>query len=228
MKLITALLLIWMSVAMAQTIYFEDDFNDGNADGWLEASGAFYEVNSYFRYEFTVDPGSTSQAISCNSDSSGGMSVSNYSILTELCAHSPTHGLGPLVRYNFIESYGYVAYIRVYQNEVKIYRKDTSGFVELALASMNLEYDTFYWVRFTCSDTFFGVKVWTGVPGDEPDEWIVTASDSNYPDPGYFGLGAWNLSGTGGLSAEFDDVTVSQPDSLAFEQSTWAIIKSTF
>lgn len=228
MKVLTLLLVMSITVALGQAVYFQDDFNDGNADGWFEqVTGAYYEVVDY-KYQFTADSGSFTRALSFNSDNTGGMSVADYSILSEMCAHSPTHAMGSAVRANYSQETGYVAYLRVYQNEVVIYRMDSSGNEELAQEPITLDYDQFYWVRFTCIDSLFRLKIWTGVPADEPEDWLISVEDGTYTDPGYFCIGSWNLSSNSGLDAEFDNVTVSEPVPLALTQLTWAMIKSVF
>jgi len=63
MKLIFALLIIAVPALQAQAILFEDDFSDGNADGWTEWDpDGTYEVNADLRYQLSypgtgdVDP----------------------------------------------------------------------------------------------------------------------------------------------------------------------------
>lgn len=225
----SALFVVAFTAALisAETVYFTDDFNDGNADGWTELpTGAQYEVNQDNRYQFTAGAG-VDQAVSYNSDEPSGMSVSDYSVLSEVCAHSPTHGVSLNVRCNSASDEGYALYIRIYQDQAAIYRLSSAGNVQLVQASIDLEYDQFYWARFTCVGDSLHGKIWQGELSAEPDSWLLTTTDSFYSNPGYFALLAANIGSQTGIDGEFDNVTVSEPVPLFFRASTWAMIKAT-
>ena len=73
--IIVIISLIVISTSSFSAVLLSDDFNDGNADGWLEAfSGASYTVEVH-----THTAPDTVWGASLNSDLTGAMSVSDYS-----------------------------------------------------------------------------------------------------------------------------------------------------
>lgn len=226
MKLAIALAVTVSALLSAQTIYFSDDFNDGNADGWTElATGAQYEVNGDNRYQITAGSG-IGDGSSYNADQPDGMSFSDYSVCAEFSVHPPTHGASFFVRYDKSLETGYSIYFRVYGDQIRIYRHDPN-FTQLAQVPFTFEYDQFYWARFNCAgDSLLG-RVWQGELADEPSAWLITTSDNTYTNSGYFMLSAINLSTQDGIDGEFDNVVVSEPMPNAFQATTWAAIKAT-
>lgn len=226
MKLAIALTLTISVLMSAELIYFSDDFNDGNADGWTElATGAQYEVNGDLRYQITAGAG-VGDASTYNADGPDGMSVSDYSICAEFCVHSPTHGASFFARYDKSSETGYSIYFRVHADQIRIYRHDPS-FTELVQVDFPFEYDQLYWARFNCNGDSLMGKVWQGELADEPSSWLIAASDSTYTYSGYFMLSAINLTAQNGIDGEFDNVVVSEPVPQIVQATTWADIKIT-
>lgn len=211
-------------------ILFEDDFDDGDADGWIEfIPEATYEVNELFRYEMSFEGSENIDAVSANSDIPGQMSVPDYSVLVDVLAHDPCDEIAACVRLVIggTSSTSYLAMLRFDIGEVSIKRYDGTGFwVDLAQTSFFLDYEQLYWLRFECVGDSLLAKVWQGASGDEPDEWLLTVSDGTYAEPGYFALlaAAW---GGGSYDGEFDNVCVSTP-TLSLISTTWSAIKAYF
>lgn len=223
---LTFIVLIAFVSLNAETILFEDDFNDGNADGWMElVTGAQYMVQDSM-YHFTAGAG-VDHAASFNSDDPAGMTVMDYSVYAEFTLHSPTHGALVYLRTDFDDETGYFLYLRTYQDQIRICRHDEVGWVDLEEVPFAFENDQFYWVRFCCEQDDLMGKVWQGTMGDEPASWNITASDSVYSDPCFFGLGGVNISAQTGIDVEFDNVMVTD-DPVLLEPYTWASIKSAY
>jgi len=231
MKLIFALLIIAVPALQAQAILFEDDFSDGNADGWTEWDpDGTYEVNADLRYQLSYPGTGDVDPIAVRGDVDDiYMSTNNYSVRVKVIAHSPTEYVGVALRFTD-EFRGYVAYLRYLNDDVCICRHDsmqTPAFLGFADTCV-LDYDEEYWLRFKCENDLFLVKVWEGQSYEEPDEWLLIGSDPIYADGGCMGLAAVN-SGEGACDVEFDNVqVVGYPPSSALEQSTWAGIKAAF
>jgi len=210
-------------------ILFEDDFDDGNADGWIElVAGPVYEVNGLLRYEMSFSSPENVDAVAANSDIPGQMSVPDYSILVEILAHDPCDEIAACTRVTVggPASTGYLAMLRFDIGEVSIKRFDGSGWINLAQTSFSLDFEELYWLRFECVGDSLLAKVWQGTSGDEPAEWLLTISDGTYAEPGYFALlaAAW---GGGSYDGEFDNVCVSTP-TLSLISTTWSAIKAYF
>lgn len=228
MRTLIPVTLLTAALCMAQTL-FEDDFDDGDAEGWLEVvSGPVYEVNEDLRYEMSYSGSENLDAVSVSSDFFPlQMSTPDYSVLVEVLAHDPCDEMAVCARANVSgsEPTGYLAMLRFDINQVLLLRYDgTYEWIILDTASFQLGYEELYWVRFQCDGDSFTGKVWQGTVGDEPDEWLVMASDQTYPDPGYFGLLAAAF-GTGDYDGEFDNVCVTTPV-ISLVPSTWAVIKA--
>jgi len=211
-------------------ILFEDDFDDGNADGWIEiVPEATYEVNGLFRYEMSFEGAENIDAVSANSDIPGQMSLPDYSVLVEVLAHDPCDEIAACVRLVIggTSSTGYLAMLRFDIGEVSIKRYDGGmTWINLAQTSFSLDYEQLYWLRFECVGDSLLTKVWQDTPGDEPGEWLLAVSDGTYSEPGYFALLAAAYGG-GAYDGEFDNVCVTDP-TLSMTIRTWSAIKAYF
>lgn len=229
MKFLLTLLIITVPVLQAQTILFEDDFSDGDADGWTEWNpDGTYEVNTDLRYQLSYPGTEDVDPIAARGDVGGTyMSTSNYSVRAKIIAHDPSDYSAIGVRMVGLLQ-GYVAFLRYDYNDVAILRHE-SEFVYSFLGTMpcgELNFDEPYWLRFKCDNQYLMVKVWEGTSFQEPDEWLLIVSDTYFSNYGCMILGAVHHD-EGACDVEFDNVQViGYPDAL--EQSTWAGIKAAF
>ena len=83
------------------------------------------------------------------------------------------------------------------------------------------------WMRLEVSGTSLGGKVWTGTPGDEPDEWLLEAEDDTQTAPGSVALFVTGPYASGRVTwtCGFDDVSVTDEISLPMTHGTWAALK---
>lgn len=226
MKLTLTLLLLSF-MPLFGDILFEDDFQDGNADGWIElVPEATYSVNEFFRYEMSFEGTENIDAVSANSDVPEKMSVPDYSVLVEVLAHNPCDEMCICVRVQTSGSTGtgYVAMLRFDIGEISIKRFEGLGWINLSQLDISLSFEQPYWLRFECVGDSLRTKVWLGTPESEPDEWLLAVADSTFSEPGYFALlaAAW---GGGSYNGEFDCVCVTTP-SLSLNNRTWGGIKT--
>ncbi len=230
---ILALILIVTSLCLSQTIYFQDDFNDGNADGWYEfLSDANYEVNDSLRYEISYTGAADTFGLAVRGDNGTVMSVPDYSVRVEVIASFPTQAAGVDLRFSMADSTGYACYLNWQNNTCSIGRYD-DFFTWIALETQSvpggLIYGTPYWMRFECEIHDLRVKVWEGGTGDEPDDWFMDYTDYQFNDNGCMGLDVCGGPPYMDFDVEFDNVTVSEPyGAIYLEQSTWGSIKATF
>jgi len=219
--LLTALL---FSISFADVL-FNDDFNDGNDDGWTHIGAASYEVIDceYFIYS----QGDRGQGKSTNGDVSGMMSTSDYSVLCSVVMESGS-GCGLLLRYEGLDQWYYRMVLNPYSARILLERKKDSGpTMVLDQHDKSLYFGTRYWIRLQAEEDFIRGKIWSGSVADEPDVWHLEAEDSIQQNPGSFGLfaGGWGKSSVS-WSFIFDDVVVSTPLEQHLSQLTWASIKS--
>jgi len=227
MKILAIVLLVLSTVLFSQDILFEDDFNDGNADGWIiiQPEGT-YVVNDSLRYDLSYYGSNVVSPSVARGDSAIiYMSVQNYSILVECIPHLPSVALGVGVRFS-LGDYGYVCWIWPSYNDIDIWRHDGSGsWISLGSETFSFNWDEAYWIRFECDGGTLRARAWQH-PNPEPTEWDITVSDSTYT------MGCIALVASGGGSGgpawgEFDNVVVtSLPNAL--EHSTWSQIKAMF
>ena len=230
MKILFIVLVVLVPLLTAQTVLFSDDFNDGNADGWfiLMPEGTYF-VNDSLRYQISYTGVEDVDPCVVRGDSAGlYMTTSNYSVLLEGVGHSPSDYIGVFVR-GTVSHTGYTFSLRYNYNDVCFLRHDGVGqYTFLALQSYTVAHDEFYWIRFECDEDNLRAKVWQGTAGDEPAQWLITTIDDTYSNCGFMGFMTGRFSSTPGDSdAELDNVVVTDLPS-AFEQSTWAEIKSIF
>ncbi len=209
-------------------VLVEDDFNDGNADGWLEMpTGATYEVvdGRYHFYQASTD---TVYAGSVTGDQYGSMSVSDYSVLSEV--EIATGLMGGLVsRFDIFTGSGYMLSLLTESGGVlAINRVDEGTPTVLGYTLTEVSLGQEYWVRFEVSGSLLGAKVWTGEVSDEPETWMLTVEDGTYADPGSAGLFGYDDSGSRATEMDvwFDDFLVEDELTLDLPASTWGGIKA--
>ena len=155
------------------------------------------------------------------------MTTNNYSVLLEGIGHDPSDYICVFIRGTFMHT-GYVLYLRFDDDEVNILRHDGEGqWTFIATAYLPCSLEEFYWMRFECEGDNLRGKVWQGTPGDEPADWLITATDGTHSNYGFMGFMTGRYSAAGSSDAELDNVVVTSLP-LALEQSTWAGIKSIF
>lgn len=208
-------------------ILFSDDFEDGNPDGWTPlATGASYFVSGGW-YHMLHSEAENCTAGSYNGDQGGVMSVANYSFLTEIY---PREGqAGPIVRYDSSAGAGYWFVLNPEADAVALVIMSQSGSPDvLATEFISLSYLDYYWMRIEVSGSLLGGKVWQGNPGDEPEEWLITASDASITSPGSICLYAFDMEagGTATVHNDYDNIEVSDQVTLHLEGVTWAGIKA--
>jgi hypothetical protein len=218
-------LLLISTIALAD-ILFEDDFNDSNADGWLEIEpDATYEANADLRYEFSFDGPENVDAVSANYDGPGYMTVPDYSVRAEAIAHDPCDEIAIILR-GSVDTTGYFDMLRFDIGEASIRRFSAGpGWIVIASTSLNLVFEQPYWIRFECLGNILYMKAWQGTIEDEPDEWLLSVEDETHSDPGFFAImaAAW---GGGSYDGEFDNICVTTP-TQDFDHLTWGFIKTT-
>lgn len=228
---ILIILMALAPLAFAQDVLFEDNFDDGNADGWFEmATGATYEVNSDYRYELSYAGPDSDIAFSHRGDLGETMSEENYSVLMEIIGHYPTTITAISVRYMQGTGSAYTLYINYQYDTFYIYKYYTfiSGSIIGSSVSFSsgFNYLTPYWVRFECVGSYLRAKIWTGPVSPEPTEWMIVRVDGTFWNTGCMAIESANLYG-GDNCMEFDNVVVTSfPVSL--ESSTWGAIKNSF
>jgi hypothetical protein len=212
-------------------ILFDDDFDDGDADGWYEVdTGCSYTVNGDFRYEFAYEEGSDDDfCLAYRGDLGQVMSTRDYSVMVETIAHSPTNRIGIGVRFNPGTYTSYTAYLNHTTGTYYIIRYDSFNDYEVLSPSMSypggFDHGTSYWVRFQCHADTFKVKIWEGGPSQEPENWMMTRTDDTYYVYGAAYVEAFS-NPADDFNAEFDNVEVTWE--VGLEPETWAGIKASF
>ncbi len=224
-----ALSLLLLAPAGGAETLFTDDFNDGNANGWFAMpTGASYTVENYwYRFEATSSSDST-VAVSVNGDDGWSMSVPDYSVRVR--CWSDNGNMGIFIRFNWIYQRGYLCLASPGEDKAAIMRiDDATGAVILDEVPVTLHNDREYWLRFEVYEDIFGMKVWEGGTGDEPDEWTVTVTDDTYAENGCFGLYGHDDPGSPSHTyVRFDDVTVTDDNSVGLDGGSWGSIKASF
>ncbi len=211
-------------------LLFEDNFDDGNADGWCEEcypSGASFWVES--GWYCLSDSGSGMKfAISTNGDDTTStphqMSVADYVVRCKVTALAPTEHLGVLVRFVLpaADLYGYSLVFNYPSNFVAISKWISGTEIFLVDTFFQLEHEEEYWVRFDCIGDLLLGKVWSGTLADEPAEFLFQVNDSQYTDPGAFGVGGHCF--VQDFEVAFDSVFV-EAIPASFESCTWGGVK---
>lgn len=224
--------LIVISAASFSTVLVDDDFNDGNADGWFEIpTGASYTVDAG-RYCFTHTAPDTVWADSWISDLVGGMSISDYSCRVNFIANEgDMFGITGRGNIALIQGYGLFVIIDGTVNYLGIVKIEGVGQGQLlAVKTVSFSYGQEYWLRFEMNGNLIGGKYWTGNAGDEPVVWDLTVTDNSYQDPGVFALFGYdcNTGSSASMDVSFDDVEITDETTLDLQNSSWASIKSLF
>ena len=229
MKTLAIVLLALSTVLFSQDVLFEDDFNDGDAVGWIitQPQGN-YIVNEYLRYDISYDGTSQVSPFLARGDSACVfMTVQDYSALAECIPHQPSITVGVAVRFS-LGDYGYICWIWPDDDDVDIWRHDGVGsWTIIKTANYPIDWDEPYWVRFECEGSTLRAKVWQD-PDPEPVDWLLKVSDNTYINNGCIGLVATNWNGIGPAWGEFDNVVVTTIEPGALDQSTWGLIKAAF
>ncbi len=217
MKLVLTLLCI---SAVSGGILFQDDFNDGNADGWHEISMINYDVieGMYRMYGGYAE----NHGISFNGDDSGFMSTPDYSAV---CRIVPETGVFFGMMCRFIEDSDYkIMLVLSYQHQaLRLYRWGSTGLNILDQTAFSVQMNHQYRIRYEVTGDIFRGKAWTGEPWEEPDLWMVSCTDtlSSAGSVALFCAGLTDVS----LSCLFDDVIISDTVS-SLTPHTWSDIKS--
>lgn len=228
----------WLLVVLVWTCgaatLFEDDFDDGNADGWTEYSNypdsaSYYVENGWYHLKNTNTGGFSS---SYNGDVEGysphQMSDPDYAFVCRTVAFPGVDHLGFAVRFQSPLSgqNGYVMWLRYMQNDVVIWRHLGGVTEQIAWGGYNLDYEEEYWIRFEVFGDLLRGKVWQGEMSDEPDEFLVSGSDGTFSEPGSIGM-VCHSYGTGLKHAAFDLVIVTD-SAYDLASFTWGGIKGSF
>ena len=228
MKNLTIVLLVLSTVLFSQTILFEDDFNDGDAIGWMIVQPeGYYYVNDSLRYDISYDGSNqVSPAVARGDSASLFMTVQDYSVLVECIPHQPSIALGIGLRFS-LGDFAYVCWIWPDFDDIDIWRHDGVGsYLVLGSVPYSFDWDESYWVRFECEGGTLRAKAWED-PDPEPSEWALTVFDYTYINNGCVGLTASAGSSGGPAWGEFDNVVVTTITS-ALDQTTWSQIKAAF
>lgn len=230
MKVFTIALLILPAVLFAEEILFQDDFSDGNADGWMPLFGeGSYFVNDSLRYDISYSgPNHVTPAVVRGDSANIYMTVNDYSVLLEAVGYDPSDFIGIYIRGNLGHE-GYGLWLRYGFNDVSIFRHDgPSNYTPIGSVGFPLAYGEFYWLRLQAEGGLLNCKIWQGDVGDEPTDWLLTVFDYTYDNYGFTGFVTGRYSSSSGDSyAEFDNIVVTTVIPEALEQTTWARIKAT-
>ncbi|OPX28665.1 MAG: hypothetical protein B1H09_07500 [Gemmatimonadaceae bacterium 4484_173] len=209
---------------LTAAVFFQDDFNDGNADGWYTVGPSNYQVQNGW-YNFSGG-GAVNDATSYRGDAGEQMSTADYSMLTDVIVDVGIFG-GMMVRYSEDGLYNMMLVLSVPHQALRLYRWHWSSIELLDSYSFSVQTGTAYTARFQCSGNSFTGKAW--LQGEaEPENWFVSATDTLTRS----GSAALFCAGTSKqftdvyMSCFFDNVTVETPEPWALSQTTWAGIKN--
>lgn len=231
MKVLIASLIIFSGILANADTLFEDNFSDGNADGW-SAWTSGYGANAQYNvidqeYVLSNSGSGWIPAAAHNGDQGGIMSTADYSIVAQITPVSCFRA-GILAR-GYIPTFtGYLLVIIPSQNTFGISKLTSSGPVSIASISMPLSFNETYWVRFELEGTSISGKIWQGAVEDEPSEWQLNCTNSLYSEPGRMGAFCCNF-GTDEkalLTVKYDNIFVFGAGS-SLDQITWASVKHT-
>lgn len=224
MKHLWVVLLVSACTILAQATYLWEDFNDGDADGWVEWPDylvASYEVTDSLTYHMHYI-GSDSEWALAYWDVQ--MPSSDYTMLMDFVAYSPTSHVGIDGRLD-LEGPAYVAYAHYY-SDILVIGKYNNGWTTLDAYSFNFAWGTHYRMKFRVESNVLYAKAWE-MGSAEPVNWQVAATDNDLAGPGYIGLECGH-NPSGSFSAEFDNILVAEYIPTALQQTTWGMIKAAF
>lgn len=208
------------------SIFFQDDFNDGNADGWFTVGPSEYSVEGG-RYHFSGG-GAVNDATSYRGDLGEEMSTSDYSMVSDVEIDVGSLG-GMMVRYREDGEYNLLLVLSLPGQSLNLYRWYWSSIELIDSYSFPVQTGSTYRVRFQCSGDMFAGRAW--YPEEpEPEEWFVSTSDT-LSEPGsaaLFAAGVFKDSSRVYLSCFFDNAVVETPEPWHLESDTWAGLKLLF
>lgn len=219
-NIISALFLTLLSV------FFQDDFNDGNDDGWYTVGPSVFAVEDG-RYHFSGG-GAINDATSYRGDLGEVMSVTDYSMIADVEIDVGTFG-GMMVRYRENGAYNLLLVLSLPGQSLNLYRWYFSSIELIDSHPMTVSPDTPLRVRFQCSGNQFAGRAWT-MGEAEPEEWFVTAADT-LSEPGsaaLFSAGVYKGDSRVYMSCYFDNALVEDPEPWSLRSNTWGILKTLF
>ncbi len=221
MTSIAVTILILMS-----SILFQDDFNDGNADGWFTVGPSTYTVLNQ-RYNFNGG-GAVNDATSYRGDTGEFMSTSDYSMTTDVEIDVGIFG-GLMVRYSEDGLYNLMLVLSIPHQALRLYRWHWSSIELLDSYAFPVQTGATYTVRMQCSGNTFAGRAWIQTES-EPENWFVSATDtvSRSGSAALFTAGLSKNPTDVSMSCFFDNVVVESPEPWALTQTTWAGIKTLF
>jgi len=229
----TVWLFVVLTGACGAVTLFEDDFDDGNADGWTEYStnpdsASYYVEGGWYHMELSTVGQVSAYNGNVEGTSPHQMSVSNYSFVCKAVAISGIDHMGFTVRMQppISEENGYVMWLRYTSNDVVLFLHTGGITQELDRGDLLLESGAEYWIRVEIFDDLIRGKVWQGDLADEPEAFLVSANDGSFTEPGSIGMlcHSYNIATKHGA---FDNVMVTD---TAYDLApfTWGGIKGSF
>ena len=205
------------------SILFQDDFNDGNADGWVTVGPSTYAVLNQ-RYNFSGG-GAVNDATSYRGDTGDFMSTPDYSIKTDVEIDVGIFG-GLMVRYSENGLYNLMLVLSVPHQALRLYRWHWSSIELLDSCAFPVQTGTTYVVRMQCREDTFAGRAWLSTES-EPAEWFVSATDtvSRSGSAALFTAGISKDPTDVSLSCFFDNVVVESPEPWVLTPMTWAGVK---
>ncbi len=207
-------------------VLFQDNFSDGNADGWFQVGSSDYTVEDA-QYHF-YGGGAVNDATSYRGEQGETMSTQDYSLTSDVRIDVGTFG-GCMVRYREDGPYNLLLVLGLPQQSLNLYRWHWNSIELLDACPMTVIEDTYYTVRFQCNGNTFSGRAWeTGT--SEPLEWSVWAQDT-LSAPGsaaLFCAGVFKEEPRVYMSCWFDNVIVEDPEPWALVPFTWTEIKTGF
>jgi hypothetical protein len=211
-------------LVLTASVFFQDNFNDGNADGWYTVGPSNFLVQNGW-YNFNGG-GAVNDATSYRGDSGEQMSTADYSMCTDVIIDVGVFG-GMMVRYTEDGLYNMMLVLSVPHQALRLYRWHWSSIELIDSYDFSVQAGTAYSVRFQCSGNIFAGRAW--LPGEsEPEEWFVSATDTltRNGSAALFSAGTSKQVTDVYMSCFFDNVTVETPEPWALTQTTWAQVKS--
>jgi hypothetical protein len=211
------------SLARAQTTYLWDGWNDGDADGWVEASGnVTYEVTDSLTYRFSYSGSGDEEGISY-----WGMMMPDpdYTVLSEFTGHDNTSHIGFDARFDAVSTkWSYTVYVNYLTDQFFI-AKYTPGFEVLVTMYYDFVYGQHYCMKFGVYGTSLMAKVWEY--GESEPGWLIQTTDVDINDPYYVGLECFT-NPSGSFAGDFYYIMVADSIPDVLEQTTWGDIKASF
>ncbi len=225
------LLIVLIATAVYAGTIFEDDFSDGSDDGWLRWTSGYAANASYNvvdeQYHLMNSGSGWIPAASHTGDLAGGtMSTPDYSFLAEVTPEA-CYRAGILARGYMPSFTGYILVMIPSENKLVLARMISSGPQTLDQLTLPLQFNQTYWLRLDLAGTSIQGKIWQGTAGDEPTEWMVSATDGQYQNPGRIAAFCCNFSSDtrASTSVYYDNIVVTS-DGAALQTVSWAGVKT--